>query len=83
MVRRSVFSRIKTELGEDPFDRKKPLGEDMSFFKRCELLGIKVYCDARIEFPHLQVRPITLDMYDREALTIGRPQAVDAFALKG
>lgn len=83
MVRRSVFARIKTELGEEPFTRLHPFGEDMSFAKRLERLGIKSYCDARICCHHLQTRPIGLEHYDRKAIRVGPEQAVDAFVLKG
>jgi hypothetical protein len=83
LVRKRVFERIEDELGEEPFARTPPLGEDMSFFKRCERLGVKVYCDARIECPHLTVRPVTLDDYDRGAVTLGEERPAAAFALGG
>jgi hypothetical protein len=56
LARRSVFDRIRSELGCEPFER---LGgghsEDHSFFTRLEQLGIDAYCDSRIESPHLVV----------------------------
>ena len=58
LVRRQVFERILSELKEAPFDRRRGLDEDVSFFDRCYQLGIKGLCDPRIEHPHLSVRPI-------------------------
>ncbi len=83
LIRRSVFSRIKEELREEPFDRKFPLGEDLSFCKRCELLGIKIYCDARIECHHLQIRQTSLSDYDRDGIVMSEEKAVAGFVLKG
>jgi hypothetical protein len=81
MVRRPVFARIKDELGGGPFDVIPPFGEDMSFCKRLQQLGIKVYCDPRIECHHLQVRALSLADYDRGAYEVGAEVPVDAFAL--
>lgn len=60
MIRRRVIEKIKTELNESPFMNSPPFGEDHSFFRRCKRLGIKAYCDTRIEASHLAVKPITL-----------------------
>jgi hypothetical protein len=81
MVRRSVFDRIRDELGEGPFDLIPPLGEDHSFFRRCKRLGVKVICDPRIQCHHLQVRPVTLDDYDRNAVSFADRQYVPGFRL--
>lgn len=83
LVRRAVFDRVEAELGEGPFDRLRPLGEDMSFFKRLERLGIPAYCDGRVECPHLAVRAVTMADYDRDAVTLGPEEARDGFAFRG
>ena len=59
LVRRKVFERIKLELKSDPFDRLASVSEDHSFFRRLEKLDIPVWCDGRIECPHLRVNAIT------------------------
>ncbi|MEM3040421.1 MAG: glycosyltransferase [Nitrososphaerota archaeon] len=64
MARRHVFDRIRDELGEAPFSRTPPFGEDMSFFLRLKKLGIGVWVDPSIECHHLEVRPTSLDMWD-------------------
>lgn len=83
MVRRRVFDRIRAELKEGPFDVIPPFGEDHSFAKRCEKLGFKILCDPRIECHHLQVRPVTLADYDRDAVLLNEPQSVVGYAVKG
>ena len=82
MIRRSVIERIRDELKESPFGRIHPLGEDHSFFKRLERLGIPAYCDARIESHHLAVKPIKAEDYDRSVYDTGPEIAVNAFAFQ-
>lgn len=66
MIRRNVIYRILTELKELPFDitkqdgGKRPLSEDLSFFKRCHQLGITPYTAANVENPHILIQPITM-----------------------
>lgn len=68
MISRMTIYRILNELKERTFDvtiqqeGKLPLSEDLSFFKRCDKLGIKIYAAAKIENPHLEIAPITMDM---------------------
>jgi hypothetical protein len=69
MVRRRVFDRIRKELGGGPFDVRPPLSEDLSFFRCCKDLDIKVYCDTRIRYRHLTWKPIDLDMFDQGELS--------------
>ena len=76
LVRRAVFERIRHELKESPFNILAPLGEDHSFFKRLERLGIKAYCDPVIECFHLRTQPISAADYDREAVLLGPRQEV-------
>ncbi len=54
LVRRSVFDRIHGELKEGPFDRYAGLSEDHSFCRRLKKLGIELWCDGRVENPHLR-----------------------------
>ncbi len=64
LVRNRVFDRIKAELKQDPFDHYYyepteenpdggPLSEDLSFFKRCQRLGIEVWCDPMVQCGHI------------------------------
>lgn len=61
LVRRSVFDRIREELGEKPFDLRPGLwrSEDFSFFQRLADLGIKSYCAPQVEARHLMYHPLT------------------------
>lgn len=57
-IRRSVFTRIREELNERPFDFIKRedgsrMGEDFAFFARCHALGIDCWCDPTIRTNHL------------------------------
>lgn len=36
-----------------PFSPQIGFGEDLSFCKRCEALGVKMYCDSRIKVGHI------------------------------
>lgn len=60
LVRKTVFDLIKSELNEQPFDIIPPYSEDLSFFKRCEQLGLVTVADWRINPGHLRNRSITL-----------------------
>jgi len=64
LVKNSVYSRIKNELKENPFDIEFPFSEDHSFFRRLKKLEIKVFCAPSVEYPHLELREITLKDYD-------------------
>lgn len=75
MVRRSVFNKIK-ESGESPFDIIHPFGEDHSFFKRLQKIGIQGYCDPTIQTFHLRTQPIAFEDYDKEELILGPRQEV-------
>jgi hypothetical protein len=63
-IRRSVFSRILSELKEEPFSRSAGFGEDHSFYARLRKLGIKAYCAWRVQVGHLRFDPV---MWDEEA----------------
>lgn len=82
LVRRRVFDRIRDELHEGPFDIRPPFGEDHSFAKRCEQLGIPIVCDPRIECHHLQVRPISMADYDPSAVLLDAPRSIVGYAVK-
>ena len=64
LVKRSVFDRIKNDLGENPFDVIGQGGEDLSFFHRLRKLGIKAFVDDRIQCHHLVVKSLSLNDYD-------------------
>lgn len=70
LVNKAVFARIKDELRENPFDIIHPFGEDHSFFKRLDTLGIKAYAVPGIESPHLDIKALALDDFDHTALPI-------------
>lgn len=61
-VRRTVFDRIRTELGEQPFDVHGGLSEDLSFFRRLIRLKIPAWCATAIEGQHLAIEPVSLGM---------------------
>jgi hypothetical protein len=67
LLRRMVVYRMLNELKERPFDIRKQksgrlaLSEDLSFFQRCDELGIKCYASTKIENPHLDIVPITME----------------------
>lgn len=63
-VRKNVFELIRTELHEEPFDRYPALSEDHSFCRRLEKLQIPLWCDGRIECPHL--RTVTVGAGDED-----------------
>lgn len=63
-VKRSVFDRIRDELGEQPFERVQGMGEDHSFFLRLKKLGVKAVCATNVECHHLHVKAIQSSDYD-------------------
>lgn len=65
LVKRRVFDRIRDELGERPFDLRGQMGEDLSFFWRLRKLGIKCWCDLRVECPHLLVKRVEMSDWER------------------
>ena len=71
-VRRSVFDRIRLELHEEPFNIIQSSSEDVSFFRRCQKLGIKAYCAPHIESHHLSVKPITIEDLDLSMFDLSR-----------
>lgn len=96
LVRRSVFERIRAELGEEPFDPRParvvvdPVSgehrfqgswsEDLGFFIRLRKLGIKAFCDLRIQYRHLRTVPVSLDDFDPSACPIGmQHETMEAF----
>jgi hypothetical protein len=59
-VRRRVFERIRAELGEQPFDVRGGLSEDLSFFRRLIQLRIPAWCATAVESFHLALEPVRL-----------------------
>lgn len=78
LVRRQVFERITSALGESPFNRIQNKGEDHSFFIRCRTLGIPVYCAWKVEMAHLEYWGITPSQD-----FIPDPQAAHEFTVEG
>lgn len=65
LVKLAVFERILSELKENPFDIIPPLGEDFSFFKRLQRLGIQAVCDPAIHVEHLRWQGTIPPEYDK------------------
>lgn len=82
LVHRRVFEKIREDLHEGPFDITPPFGEDHSFARRCAKLGFSILCDPRVECNHLQIRPISLEDFDRDAVLLNDPQQVQGYKLK-
>jgi hypothetical protein len=67
LIRRMVIYRMLNELKERPFEPmqqpngKLMLSEDLSFFRRCHKLNIQPYASTKIECPHLDIVPITME----------------------
>lgn len=80
LVRRTVFDRIKREIGGGPFDREGAYSEDHSFFRKCQRLGIEAYADTRIECNHLRTQPVTLDDFRKQNVPLGERLAVGGLA---
>jgi hypothetical protein len=78
-VRRSVFDRIASELGEQPFERITHHGEDHSFFLRLRKLEIKAVCATKVECPHLMIHPVTLADYRSEDVDLEEPEVVRGY----
>lgn len=77
LVRKKVFDKIKSKLGESPFDiyfdKKTPLSEDHSFFERCWKLRIPVYFSPSITVGHLVYNSLTLNKdYDKTKMNIDK-----------
>jgi len=63
LVRKEVFTRIKNELHEAPFQITEGLSEDFSFCRRCRLLGIPVTVATKVEAHHLIRSVLSVDDY--------------------
>lgn len=79
LVKRKVFERIASELKQRPFDIIPPYSEDLSFFIRLKQLGIKVYCDTKIEYKHIRTHAIGLDDFDKNYYEMSDVIKVDSF----
>jgi hypothetical protein len=73
LVKRKVFDRIAVELKEKPFDCVHGLSEDHSFFWRIKQLGIKAWCDLRIECNHLRIHPVAKKEFDNSEMEQSEP----------
>lgn len=74
LVHRSVFDRIRNELGEQPFDIRSPWGEDLSFFQRLTQLKIPAYIDTRIEAKHLRWKTVDADDFQADLCVFNEGQ---------
>ena len=70
LIRDRVFTRILSELKENPFDIIPPLGEDFSFFKRLQKLGIEAWCDPAISVEHLRWHGVTKNEWQKPRRTL-------------
>ena len=77
LVCRDVFQEIREKLHELPFDPIPPIGEDHSFFSRAGRCGIAAWCSADIQSHHLEIRPVSLELYDRPGLAASGGTAVE------
>lgn len=77
LVRKRVFDKIASELKEEPFDIAPPYSEDHSFFNRLKKLGIKAFCDPRIQCHHLTQKAISLDDFDATDGVFCEPMMVE------
>jgi hypothetical protein len=66
LVRKDVFKRIKSELGEAPFQITEGLSEDYSFCRRCRKLGIPVTLATQVEAHHLIRHALSIHDYAGE-----------------
>ena len=77
MVRRSLLDKLRRAFAPcQPFDELtaysgRPFGEDFSFSDRMRLLGIPHYVAPMIHSEHLMVKPVTLDMFQRNQIDPG------------
>lgn len=58
LVRRRVFERIASELGEAPFDPFEGYSEDIAFFLRLRRLGIQAWAHTGVELKHLMQQAV-------------------------
>lgn len=79
LVKKSVYNLIRNELKEAPFEIIPPFGEDHSFFKRLDKLGIKAYAMPKIESPHLDIKVLEIAGFDRMAMPIVKKKEVEGF----
>jgi len=71
LIRRDVLDEVRFKCNCEPFTRDGPYGEDHSFFARLRKCSIQPYVATHIQSHHLQVRPLSLDNYQRPGLTGG------------
>ena len=72
LIRRRAFEKIAAELGERPFDPIGEYGEDFSFFRRLEKVGMRGWLAPNIHTRHLTTKAIDLGDFDKDALTVSK-----------
>ncbi len=61
LIRRTVFDRIRKEIGQKPFSKIGGLGEDHSFFLRIKKLGIPLHCAWKVRAGHIRFDAVQWD----------------------
>lgn len=79
MVKKTVYERINDELGEEPFTRIGAFSEDHSFFRRLAKLGIKTFCDSRIQCNHVIIKSIAINDFEGFDGEVSPPISVGGF----
>lgn len=62
MMNTSLLIKVVSEVGA-PFSPRLGFGEDLTFCKHVESLGVKMYCDSRIKCGHVGQGTITEETY--------------------
>lgn len=79
LVKKTVYDRIRIELGVGPFDRLQNFSEDHSFFNYCARLKIPAYAAMKVEANHLRTVPVTLADHQVQAAALAEPISVGGF----
>lgn len=58
MIETSVIQEVYARFGS-PFSPVAGFGEDLSFCRRCDELGIEMWCDSRIKVGHIAQKVVT------------------------
>ena len=62
MMSTDLIRQVYAKYGA-PFAPMPGFGEDLSFCRRCEELGVTMYCDSRIKLGHVAYSVVTEDRY--------------------
>lgn len=81
LIDTSVFTRIKKELKQNPFEKIHGLSEDYSFCYRCKQLDIPVYLAPNIECHHVINHVLSIKDYKYQGDYISVEQNNGSFTL--